>query len=326
MRRLGITFFLLLAVHAFAQDLQQGLLLKYNFDGNTNDSSGNGYHGTPFALTYGTDRFGHPNSAAYFNGTNSYMNFPNLALLKPNLPVTFSFYVKYMSEDYHRQVVFNTSFEANRCTGVWFNSSLTNTAHAINYGNGAYSYSPATRQTFLCQKPIVTNVWYHLVVVVSSATDMKIYFDCENITQGVYSGYGESLVYSANPGCIGRHDRNLDDPTDYLEGYVDDFEYWNRALTSEEISQLCLMLPTDQFASASGKGLVLYPNPANDKLHIQSDLQNIQSFAVYNSLGQVMYSGDFLPEIDVAHFVPGLYFVTVKNDQTSLTRKILVGH
>lgn len=280
----------------------------------------------PFNVTYGPDRFGNPTGAAYFNGTNAYMNFPNLAVLKPNLPVTFSFYVKYMSEDYHRQVVFNTSFEANRCTGVWFNSSLTNNAHAINYGNGAYSYSPATRQTFLCQKPIDINVWYHVVVVVNSSTDMKIYFDCENITQGMYSGSGGSLVYSENPGCIGRHDRNLDEPTEYLEGYVDDFEYWNRALTSEEISQLCLVLPTQQFATAQANELVLYPNPANDKLYVKTDLQDIASFAVYNAVGQELYSGDFITEIDVTHFIPGIYFVTVKNSQKTLTKKIVVGH
>ena len=119
-----------------AQNLSDHLLLHYTFDGNTNDVSGNNYNGIPFGVTYGPDRNGNPNSACYFNGIDNYVNFPNLAALKPNLPVSFAFWINYASEDYNKQVVFNTSFEENRCTGVWFNSSLAENGHAINFGNG----------------------------------------------------------------------------------------------------------------------------------------------------------------------------------------------
>jgi hypothetical protein len=325
MKQLAIALLFLSSLVTNAQDLQQGLLVEYNFDGNTNDTSGNQYNGTPFNLAYGPDRFGNPTGAAYFNGTDAYMNFPNLAALKPDLPMTFSFYVKYASTDFHHQVVFNTSFENNHCTGVWFNSSSANNSHAINFGDGDFAYSPATRRTFLCVKPIVVNVWYHVVVVMNSASDMKIYFDCVNITQGSYSGSGGSLVYSDTPGCIGRHDRDLSAPADYLEGYIDEFRYWNRALTDDELALLCVPMATSQFTKAAA-GLTLYPNPTSDKFHIQTDLKTVGSLAVYNALGQQMYVGDFLQEIDVAHFVPGIYFVTVKGDGVSHTQKIIVGH
>ncbi len=325
MKQLAMAFLFMASLGASAQNLAQGLLLDYKFNGNTSDSSSNHYDGTAFNLAYGPDRYGNANSAAHFNGTNGYMNFPNLGVLKPALPVTFSFYIKYESPDYNRQVVFNTSFEEDRCTGVWFNSSINNNGHAINYGNGAYSYTSVTRRTFLCEKPIVTDVWYHVVCVVNSALDMKIYFDCENITDGTYSGSGGPLVYSSTPGCIGRHDRNLEGPPGYLEGYVDDFRYWNRALSEDEISSLCQELSTEQFAMAQND-LVIYPNPAKDNLNLTTNLQHIESCTIYNALGQQMYAGDFGPTVSVAHFASGIYFVTIKNDQVSVTRKVLITH
>jgi hypothetical protein len=39
-----------------------------------------------------------------------------------------------------------------------------------------------------------------------------------------------------------------------------------------------------------------------------------------------MYAGDFGPAVSVAHFASGIYFVTIKNDQVSVTRKVLITH
>jgi concanavalin A-like lectin/glucanase superfamily protein/type IX secretion system substrate protein len=324
MRQYIFGLVLLMATSVFSQSIGDNLLLFYRFNGDTNDSSGNGYTGTPHAITYGPDRFGNPNSAAYFNGIDSFVNFPNLAVLKPDLPVSFSFFIKYTSDDYHNQVVFNTSFEENQCTGVWFNSSLTNNGHAVNYGDGALSYSPDTRRTFLCYKAVVINDWRQITVVVNSESDMKIYFDCSNTT-GTFSGTGGSLVYSPAPGCIGRHDRNLSEPADYFQGYIDDFRYWDRALTPEDNALICENLAVSDFQPLPNT-LTIYPNPTSDRLNVETNMQDIELFTVYNSLGQQMYAGDFLPVIDVSNFLAGIYFITIKADQGTVTKKIVVGN
>lgn len=50
-----------------------GLVAHYAFDGNANDSSGNGLHGTVNGATLATDRFGQSNSAYSFNGNGNHI-------------------------------------------------------------------------------------------------------------------------------------------------------------------------------------------------------------------------------------------------------------
>ncbi len=56
--------------------LTNGLVAYYPFNGDANDASGNGFNGTVVAATLITNRLGEPNSAYYFNGTNSQINLP----------------------------------------------------------------------------------------------------------------------------------------------------------------------------------------------------------------------------------------------------------
>ena len=50
------------------------LRARYAFEGNAQDSSGNGFHGTATAVTYVSGRIGA--QAAQFNGTSSYVSIP----------------------------------------------------------------------------------------------------------------------------------------------------------------------------------------------------------------------------------------------------------
>jgi len=50
--------------------LTDGLVAYYPFDGNANDASGNGNHGTTHGVTLTTDRFGNANGAYYFGEGN----------------------------------------------------------------------------------------------------------------------------------------------------------------------------------------------------------------------------------------------------------------
>jgi hypothetical protein len=321
MKKLLTLAVLLFSGFCISQDLTQNLLLHYEFDGNTEDSSVNGYDAVAFGPTLAADRFGNPNSAYYFDGDDDYINFPNVAALKPSLPVSFSFWVRYDSTSYQDQTVFDTSFEEDHCTGIWFNSTSATSKPAVNFGNGEYSYSPYTRQTFVTDTVIDTNNWYHMIVVVNSASNMKIYVNCKEYG-GTYSGEGGAIQYSSFPGCLGRHDRDLSLPPDYFKGYIDDFRYWDKALTTADIAELC----TPTLANPDhpkGIGLIAYPNPARDKLYIQSAIA-LESMRLYNALGQVVYSGIYQPEIDISNMAPGIYYLKCAAGSKTETKKIII--
>ncbi len=317
-------FLLFLLVFSFTQaQITTNLLLHYSFDGNTNDSSINANNGTAFGgLTCGLDRNGNPNSSAYFDGIDDYVAFPNSIQLKPNLPVSFSFWIKYTSSSYQNQVVFNTSFEENRSTGVWFNASSSSNAYAANFGDGSYNYTSDTRRTFLTSSSIVTNVWHHVVVIVNGELDMKVYIDCQDVS-GLYSGDGGSLVYSETSGCIGRHDRNLSLPPDFFNGYIDDFRYWNRAVTLTEVNELCETLSIDENEVTESK-LIVYPNPTSGVLNLETNLDTIRSISIYNALGDEVYKSEFKSKIDVSNLSPGVYFIKANTDVDFVTTKVII--
>ncbi|WP_435133998.1 T9SS type B sorting domain-containing protein [Formosa sp. A9] len=258
-------------------------MLYYRFNGDTNDSSSNGNHGDNFGGTFINDRFGNSDSAIYFDGINDYVNFPNIQELKPDLPVSFSFWIRYDSNSSEDREVFNTSFEEDRNTGVFFNSQASTGNYAVNYGDGSYSYVSSTRRSYVTNSAIDVNNWHQIIVIVNSANDMRIYFDCiEN--GGSYSGSGGELQYSDLPGCIGRHDRTLGVPANYFKGAIDDFRYWDRALTDENIAELLssTLISSIAFTNLTECGL-------NDGSIVISNLEFNTNYTItYDYLGETV--------------------------------------
>jgi len=78
MKRHSILVFTVLAVLAtstagLANVTTGGLVAYYPFDGNADDQSGSGHHGTVYGATLTTDRFGNPGSAYSFDGIDDYI-------------------------------------------------------------------------------------------------------------------------------------------------------------------------------------------------------------------------------------------------------------
>jgi hypothetical protein len=70
---LGVLVITIICCLNLMADLTDGLVAYYPFNDNANDESGNGNNGTAMGATLTTDRFGNPNSAFVFDGTNDYI-------------------------------------------------------------------------------------------------------------------------------------------------------------------------------------------------------------------------------------------------------------
>lgn len=305
-----ITILLLFISHlSYSQVIGDSLLLYYPLDGTAVDASGNGYDGMVHA-TATNNRFGTPNSAFYFNGTNGYIDFPNSPDLKPQLPVSFSFWMKLDNLQSQSAVLFSTNRASNGHSGVWMN--LSSGYLSINYGD-ATGGSSFARRTKVGTTPLDTNTWYHIVGIINGPIDMELFIDCNN-DEGEYNGNGGNLVYTAAPGSLGRKENY------YFEGKLDEFRYWNRALTMENIDSLCtgVILSTSE-TNFDGNGISIYPNPVNDRIKFEiSDHSEISNVFIYNTLGKLIDQKEYQSEILVNHLETGVYFLHVLDKDENL--------
>ena len=309
----------------YSQDLTADLLLHYPFDGNANDESVNELHGIPNA-TLAEDRFGNVNSAYHFNGVDEYIDLPISPVLKPQLPITYSCWVKFDVIDVSKTVIATNDFATDSHSGAWINTG-SNGNFAANYGDNSGNTSSPNRRTKVGITSLEADVWYHLVAVIRGPQDMDVYVDCRN-DEGTYSGSGSMIAYSSAPGSIGRKDSYYGGPASYFQGTIDDFRYWERGLSEEEISLLCQWdLDLEENELLNDFAFKVFPNPANGEINIQaSDLTAIKEYKIMSVDGKEVLADDLNGSIDVSNLSKGLYVVSLFNENGVVlgTQKLVV--
>lgn len=217
-----------------------GLVARYNFNGNANDVSGHNLNGTVYAASLTTDRKG-KNAAAYqfsYQGTlfgkrNTEIYVSNSSLLDSNqLTVsTWIYPTSYFWTGNNQSP--NTAIirrsengYANPSGEVWgldFNQSNL-TAGLVGANNTHLNLSVPT---------IPLNQWSHIAFSYDGAT-LKIYVN------GVLKG-SQAGVVTLNSGNSGISIGDSNQANGYwwpLDGKLDDIAIWNRALTAEEFQKV----------------------------------------------------------------------------------------
>ena len=204
-------------------DLANGLVAYYSFNGNANDSSGNGNNGTVYGATPTTDQFGNPNGALSFNGIDSYIS------------TTASF----------------STGNAAKSFSVWFNPSVIKRGWVVdgganidgeafglflgNSGGGLWLHANG-QYTYDVSVGTITdpNKWYNAAVTYDGSI-----VDCY-LNGTLTTSVNESLNTAFSGILIGsRVDPGVEQPRDaYFQGAITDLGIWNTALTSSQVSQL----------------------------------------------------------------------------------------
>lgn len=215
-----------LTVATMAQNLPNyvpvnGLIGWWPFNGNANDESGNGLNGE---FNNGDFTLSPFDSCASFNGSN--------LLIIPNSPnfntdtFTFSIRVKLNSHLGHNEIQFGIPGNSLRFSVGWDPNIFYLFPMTCSGGYGVGQNYPAT--------PINTSNWYHMVFV-NNGINTQYYLD------GLFMGQSDMLtpLECWNPsmnlylgGDIGGG------AIEYFNGYMDEFGFWNRTLTQQEISDL----------------------------------------------------------------------------------------
>lgn len=233
--------FLLLAPLGFATIPTSGLVARYDFNGNANDSVG-GLNGTVNGATLTSNRFGNGSSAYSFNGTSAYIQMPDNNKFSISTtgkfsvsvwirPGTLSFpdtegtgYVYWMGKGTSGQHEWacrmysagNTEGRDNRTSFYVFN---------LSGGLGAGSY---------VQEPIMTGAWIHFVATVDvAANNMKWYKNGELRDTDTLSGFGITPQNGTAPLRVGTRDFGS-----YFKGGIDNILIYNRVLSAPEVTQI----------------------------------------------------------------------------------------
>jgi hypothetical protein len=203
---------------------RNGLLAEYLFDGNSNDSAG-AHNGTANNIAATTDRFGNTNKAYYFNGTSSVV-IPSASDLKQSFPLSYSVWIRQDSSlAYDSPLIMNDNY-SSAYSGARLYLFMTGQIDA-EYCDGLGQNSN-NRKDYITNASVITlGTWHHVCLVFYSSTSVTIYIDGA-LASTYIDGSGTSLGYASGDFSIGQ----------YFKGGIDELRYYNRALTSSEISAL----------------------------------------------------------------------------------------
>ena len=195
----------------------QGPVVHYPFDGNADDASGNGNHGTVYGAALTEDRFGNPNSAYQFDGVDDYIFAP--VNINPDVmpKMTMTAWVRADEASPVRQAISSDNGGFDRGMGV--DCRFGSCCWLAFIGSGGV----------LGDRLYVPGEWVFLAVVYDQdAGTAKLYVNGQ-----VYEGTGV-----LGPG----HDyfRIGSNPSygEYFSGVIDDVRIYDRALSDAEIRNL----------------------------------------------------------------------------------------
>ena len=243
-----------------------GLVGWWGFNGNAQDGSGNGNHGTVNGATLTTDRFGNQNSAYDFDGINDNISFSNVPFVNQ---ITISFWINIPFDGGGITIVQNSPFFP-------YNTSFATSSRPSNYHQYIlYSNNcPLTTQNYyLNQSGSIVNSWHNLIYTIDNNSDCRLYYD--GLFQGLYDGSNFENCSNSNTNLRFGGNWVTHDPQ-WFKGNLDDLGIWNRALTQQEITNLynsqlptqtSLCLPTITTTSPSSVGVdsvVIGGNITND--------------------------------------------------------------
>lgn len=212
--------FLIFLPQALA-DLDEGLVGYWPFNGNANDESGNGNHGTVHGSTLVEDRYGNLNGAYSFDGMDDYIEVSSFSSLSFT-EITISAWVKTALDWINNRRI------------VTIDDGLDSEYHYFDIE----SHSGRGIEVFIDQESVGTSGWefehdiWTQITVTYDGTNVEIYINGQKTATGLRNASSRSGVL-----YIG----GVDSPSGSAriwDGEIDDVRIYNRALSEAEIKML----------------------------------------------------------------------------------------
>ena len=206
-----------------------GLVAYYPFNGNANDASGNGNHGTVNGATLTPDRNDVQNSSYGFDGLDDYISINsnnNQLDFFGNCCITISAWIKLDNNDNQYGILTNSDYNnihQQYALKVDSNSKLYFLAGDKLFESNGINYSSSN---------INNGQWTHTLVSYDG-NKLKLYLngnlDYENQIIDYFPESPSSVAFIGNSWGANN---------DFFPGKIDEVGIWNRALTEKEIQNL----------------------------------------------------------------------------------------
>jgi hypothetical protein len=210
------------------EEITDGLIAYYPFDGNANDASGNGIEGQLNGPTLTTDRNQDPESAYLFDGVNDYINLANSeALHFGNQDFSISVWYEFPLFEIGPQDVIS----------IYSSAGNNREFRVATYPNKDLMYFEIFDQGGsigdLMAFPRVDG-WQHVTITKSSST-IRLYI---NGAMHSEKSVTASIITTGSRALIGAVDKSNTSPDSFFEGKIDDIYIHDRVLGAEEVKSL----------------------------------------------------------------------------------------
>lgn len=223
---------------SFTQDLTNGRIAYYPFNGNSVDEVG-ANNGMVYGATLIPDRFGTPDQAYYFDGINDYIEIPHSPTINFGVNDDFSISFWVRVED---QKDLNGN---NDIIGKWTAYTSTGYPYAIRYysqyaPNGLQKKILAIRyDTHTCNHTprvqtdcqLVNEEWLHIVFI-KTGKELTMFLNGELESTATDNTSESCGTDNSAPIMIGMRYQN----TRHFTGSIDDISFYNRALSKDEVN------------------------------------------------------------------------------------------
>ena len=214
-----------------------GLVGWWGFNGNAQDGSGNGNHGTVNGATLTSDRLGNTGMAFSFNGISDF-----ISLAQP----FFQGSTNVSAFTYHVIIKINQLPNGNSAYAISTKEGYWRTLAMFVQNNGGISFGGSQPSSYIVvgtnPNAILLNQWTHITLTYENST-LKLYLNgllsaTSSIPYSTLDFSWPALGNSTSTNLIGASYPVSPGLCNFFSGVIDDFGTWNRALTQQEITNL----------------------------------------------------------------------------------------
>jgi hypothetical protein len=223
-----------------------GLVAWYPFNGNANDESGNGNHGTVNGATLTSDRLGNVGKAYSFNTAPNYIQLNEISsqLGMPDKSATYSMWFKGNSDLNSRstgQILSTYPSPQSPCCDYSIRFEVVNNVDYPGPHKKVYYRCPDENNEPVSFSSYDLNTWHSIIVVVDAINGRyNYYFDGILDSQMSFNFNPAFNYFTPRVWQIGAfYPSPITSPAPHqFYGKIDDIAIWTRALTPQEITAL----------------------------------------------------------------------------------------